>query len=223
MARPKVNPSTGLFALVKQFGSAVFGLMIMGSAAALDDESAANLLDAFVLGSQSMEANFSQITSDDSGRLIVRNKGRFWLLRPDRFRWDYDNTEQQIISDGEQMYVYDKDLEQLTVRDLDAALSQSPSVALLMSGEKLRNLYNVSAVESDGGVIDWITLQPLVEDAGYEYLELGFSEEQLIALRMEDLLGQKTIIQFDQVEINVGLDKAIFEFDVPANVDVFYD
>ena len=207
---------------VRYLSPLLCGLM-MGQAAAIDDESATDLLDAFVRDSQSMEARFSQITSDDAGRLVDRNEGRFWLLRPDKFRWDYHNTEQQIISDGEQLYIYDKDLEQLTVRDLDAALSQSPSVALLMSGANLRSLYDVSIVEPDGGVIDWIVLRPLAEDAGYEYLELGFSEERLIALRMEDLLGQKTIIQFDQVEINVGLDEAIFEFDVPANVDVFYD
>jgi len=207
---------------VRYLSPLLCGLM-MGQAAAIDDESATDLLDAFVRDSQSMEARFSQITSDDAGRLVDRNEGRFWLLRPDKFRWDYHNTEQQIISDGEQLYIYDKDLEQLTVRDLDAALSQSPSVALLMSGANLRSLYDVSIVEPDGGVIDWIVLRPLAEDAGYEYLELGFSEERLIALRMEDLLGQKTIIQFDQVEINTDLDAAIFEFEVPDNVDVFYD
>ena len=92
-----------------------------------------------------------------------------------------------------------------------------------MSGEDLRNLYEVTSVGAGGGVIDWVELRPLDEDAGYEYLELGFSDRLLLALRMGDLLGQKTIIQFDQVEMNSDLDEAIFEFDPPANVDVFYD
>jgi outer membrane lipoprotein carrier protein len=144
-------------------------------------------------------------------------------LRPDKFRWDYEDTEQKIISNGENVYVYDIDLEQLTIRNLSVALDQSPSVALLMDGVNLQNLYEVSAVESGGGVIDWVALRPLAEDAGYEYLELGFSDQLLLVLRMEDLLGQKTIIQFDQVEINTEVSASIFEFKLPANVDVFYD
>jgi outer membrane lipoprotein carrier protein len=197
-------------------------MLLGGPAMGQELASASDMVDEFVRNSQTMKARFTQVTNDDAGRLVNRNAGYFWLLRPDKFRWDYDDTEQQIISNGQQVYVYDKDLEQLTVRSLDAALDQSPSVALLMSGENLRNLYEVTTAGS-GGVIDWVELKPLAEDAGYEYLELGFSDRLLLALRMEDLLGQKTIIQFDQVEMNSDLDAAIFEFEPAANVDVFYD
>lgn len=198
-------------------------LLLCWPAMSQEQKSATDMVDDFVRSSRTMKARFTQVTNDETGRLVSRNAGYFWLLRPDKFRWDYDDTEQQIISNGENVYVYDKDLEQLTIRSLDSALDQSPSVALLMSGENLLSLYEVSAVESGGGVIDWIALKPLAEDVGYEYLELGFSDQLLLVLRMVDLLGQKTIIQFDQVEMNAGFDSSIFEFEPPANVDVFYD
>lgn len=200
-----------------------FCLPISGSVMGQESTLATDMVDEFVRNSQTMKARFTQVTNDDAGRLVNRNAGYFWLLRPDKFRWDYDDTEQQIISNGQQVYVYDKDLEQLAVRSLGAALDQSPSVALLMNGENLQNLYEVTTSKSGGGVIDWVELRPLAEDAGYEYLELGFSDRLLLVLRMEDLLGQKTIIQFDQVEMNSDLDSSLFEFEPPDNVDVFYD
>jgi outer membrane lipoprotein carrier protein len=207
----------------KQFIVASVCVLFGWPAMSQENKSATDMVDEFVRSSKTMKARFTQITNDDAGQLVNRNAGYFWLLRPDKFRWDYEDTEQKIISNGENVYVYDIDLEQLTIRNLSVALDQSPSVALLMDGVNLQNLYEVSAVESGGGVIDWVALRPLAEDAGYEYLELGFSDQLLLVLRMEDLLGQKTIIQFDQVEINTEVSASIFEFKLPANVDVFYD
>jgi len=155
-----------------------FCLPISGSVMGQESTLATDMVDEFVRNSQTMKARFTQVTNDDAGRLVNRNAGYFWLLRPDKFRWDYDDTE---------------------------------------------HLYEVTTSKSGGGVIDWVELRPLAEDAGYEYLELGFSDRLLLVLRMEDLLGQKTIIQFDQVEMNSDLDSSLFEFEPPDNVDVFYD
>src|SRR5690606_6675924 len=139
-----------------------------------------------------------------------------------RFRWDYRAPyEQVIVSDGVRIWVYDRDLEQVTVRKLDQALSATP--AMLLSGEgALTDNFDVIAAEERSGVL-WVELQPKRDDTDFKSVRLGFAGQHLRYMELADKLGQTTLLEFSDVRRNPSLDAARFVFDVPPGADVIGD
>jgi outer membrane lipoprotein carrier protein len=183
------------------------------------------LLENFFANVATMEANFQQEVVDETGKTLERSSGRVYLSRPGKFRWNYRSTDpdielgQQIIADGESIYMYDPDLEQVTQRSMQAALAQVPSLLLVQTGANLTEHFIVN----DIGITDavsWVSLKPISPDAGYQLLMLGFVGGQLNTILLLDGLGNETRLVLSEVVSNLKLDSSVFDFTVPEGADL---
>ena len=181
--------------------------------------------EQFLQGLDSLQAQFKQTLTDRSGQVTDESSGTLAIKRPNRFRWDYrDPYEQVIVADGTRVWVYDSDLEQVTVRKLDVALSSTP--AMLLSGEgALTDNFNIVEANERNGVL-WVRMEPKRNDTDFKAVRLGFSgakAQELRFMELADKLGQTTLLEFSKFERNPTLDPSRFIFKVPAGADVIGD
>lgn len=167
----------------------------------------------------SLEANFRQIVLSPEDELIEESTGRVWLQRPGRFRWNYSEPfERVIVADGERLWLYEADLEQVTIRPLSAGLGATPAALLTGDAGVLDQFVYAGRSQRDG--IDWITLRPREADADFDAITLGFDGRELASLALSDRLGQKTLVDLSAVTKNPPLPEERFRFEVPEGVDV---
>jgi outer membrane lipoprotein carrier protein len=191
-------------------------------AAAPDLQAGRERIETFLAGLQGLQAQFHQTLTDRSGRTIDESRGVLAIRRPNRFRWDYrEPYEQLIVADGARVWLYDKDLEQVTVRKLDDTLSATP--AMLLTGEgKLEENFLVTQVQAERG-IQWVQMEPKRDDTDFKSVRLGFEGPELRFMQLADKLGQTTRLEFTQIELNPLLDPSRFTFTVPPGADVIGD
>jgi len=180
-------------------------------------------LQTFVKQTHSGRSMFTQTVIAKSGRKPQISLGVMMFSRPGKFRWSYEKPYYQlIVGDGEKLWVYDKDLNQVSVRKLDAALGASP--AALITGP----LGDIGVLEKnftlkDGGVsegIEWVEARPKSADGNFESLRLGFTGDALRVMELHDNFGQTTTLVFTNFERNPTLEPGLFRFVVPKNADV---
>jgi len=165
------------------------------------------------------QARFEQVVLDELGQSLERSEGRVWIQRPSRFRWDYaPPAGQQIVSDGERVWIYDQDLEQVTVRRFDAALAGTPAELLSGRGDIERN-YELTDAGSRNGLA-WIELRPRQSDSAFEVVRIGFDGPRLRMLELVDGLAQVTRIELFEPAENETLGAGLFKFEAPQGVDV---
>lgn len=179
-------------------------------------------VERFLNGMQGLQAQFHQTLADSKGVTTAESNGTLAISRPNRFRWDYtDPYKQLIVSDGTRIWLYDADLEQVTVRRLDDSISATP--AMLLSGDgKLADNFTVTQTVQDGAV-EWVQLEPKSNDTDFKWVRLGFTGDALRYMQLGDKLGQKTLLEFSKFERNPKLDPARFDFKVPPGADVIGD
>ena len=185
-------------------------------AAAADDGAA---LLQYLAGLHAYSAKFTQQRFDETGELIETAHGNCNIERPGRFRWLYQDPYQQtIVSDGQQLWVYDQDLAQVTVNPVDPNRQGTP--AELLSAEfDVASRYIVTALGAKDGY-DWYRLTPKGPVGEFQDIELGMATGAVAAMRLRDNLGQTTLLQFTAVRRNEAQDAALFTFTPPANIDV---
>lgn len=190
--------------------------------AASDPAAGKQKVEGFLQGLQSLQAQFKQILTDRNGLSVEEASGTLAIRRPDRFRWDYrEPNEQVIVADGSRIWLYDADLEQVTVRKLDATLSATP--AMLLSGQgALQDNFTVTQTAQEAGVF-WVRMQPKRDDTDFKWVRLGFDGNTLKFMQLADKLGQTTHLEFSQLERNPALDPSRFSFSVPPGADVIGD
>ena len=173
----------------------------------------------FFNNTTTMRAQFSQVVNDKQGRKIQEVDGTMQLQRPNKFRWDYKKPyEQQIVSDGKQVFLYDTELQQVTIRELSKSLGSSPA-ALLAGGEAVEKSFTLkNATRKDG--LAWVLALPKDKESGFERVLLGFKADKLRKMELYDSFSHVTHITFDGVERNPTLQDATFLFTPPAGVDV---
>lgn len=184
--------------------------------------SARELLEHFVAGVDDFSADFEQNRYDADGGILETSSGTFSLLRPDRFRWDYDKPyEYRVIADGEYLWEYDVDLEQATRSPL-SDLATTP--AMLLSGKgTVGDSYDVrdAPVEAPAEPDErWIALAPKGNDGDFDSIKIAFRHELPHVLELVDGLGETTRITFEDIRVNTGLKAKVFEFDPPRGVNV---
>ncbi len=191
-------------------------------AAGRDVQAGRERVESFLQGLQGLQAQFEQVLTDRNGRIVDQARGVLAIRRPDRFRWDYrEPYEQVIVSDGERVWLYDSDLEQVTVRKLDDTLSATP--AMLLSGEgALEENFSVVGSRQDGP-IQWVHLEPRRDDTDFRWVRLGFEGASFRYMELADKLGQTTRLEFSTLERNPPLDPSRFTFTVPPGADVIGD
>ncbi len=203
---------------VKQLFLLVFlALTAAFSCSALAD--GVSSLRDFFNNTQTMRAKFSQVVTDTKGRKVQEVEGTMQLQRPNKFRWDYNKPyEQQIISDGKDVFLYDTDLQQVTVRALSKAIGSSPA-AMLAGGAAVDNGFTLKNANRKDG-LTWVLALPKDKDSGFERVLLGFKDEKLRKMELYDSFNHVTHITFDAVERNPVLQDATFLFTPPKGVDV---
>ncbi|SHM45618.1 outer membrane lipoprotein chaperone LolA [Phytopseudomonas punonensis] len=184
-----------------------------------DDEAAVKRLTELLNQAQTITARFSQLSLDGSGTQLQETAGELALKRPGLFRWHTDEPmEQLLVSDGKQVWLYDPDLEQVTIQSLDQRLTHTP--ALLLSGDvsQIRENFEITFKEG-GSVVDFI-LKPKAKDTLFDSLRLSFRNGVLNDMQLIDSIGQRTNILFMSVKMNQPLDDKQFSFEIPAGADV---
>lgn len=175
-------------------------------------------LKQFFDGLTTFSAGFQQRTIRTEGRNGYA-EGTFYLQRPGRFRWEYRTPNQLIVADGDRVWLFDKELEQVSHQGQDAALKGTPAQVLVETAP-LENFFAVHELESSGG-LDWVELRPLETGGDFERILLGLSNGLLWKLEMEDSFGQMTLFRFSEVKRNVALDPELFHYEPPSTMDVF--
>jgi outer membrane lipoprotein carrier protein len=191
-------------------------------AAAPNAEAGRKRVETFLQGLDGLQAQFKQVLTDRNGQSVDEASGTLAISRPDRFRWDYRQPYSQVIvADGTRIWIYDSDLEQVTVRKLDETLSATP--AMLLSGRSsLADNFTVTQFEETGGVA-WVRMEPRRDDTDFKWVRLGFEGAGLKYMQLADKLGQTTSLEFSKLERNPPLDPSRFTFTVPPGADVIGD
>lgn len=192
------------------------GLFSMFSAAVLAD--AADRLDAFLAGLDTVSSRFEQRLLDEQRNLLEEARGTVLIDRPGRFRFEYAEPPQLIIGDGARVWIYDPELAQATVRDIDAALGSTPAV-LLTSDRPVREWFRVRALDTREG-LDVFALEPKVEDAPFTRIGLAFIGGDLRRMELVDQFGQTSLIQFTDIRRRPDIPAGAFTFIPPEGVDV---
>ena len=190
--------------------------------AVADDEVAVQRLTELLNQAQTITARFSQLTLGGSGTQLQETAGQLALKRPGLFRWHTDEPmEQLLVSNGEKVWLYDPDLQQVTIQALDQRLTHTP--ALLLSGDvsKIRENFEISHKEA-GNVVDFI-LKPKSKDTLFDSLRLSFRNKVLNDMQLIDSIGQRTNILFLNVKMNEPQNDAQFTFEIPAGADVIQE
>jgi outer membrane lipoprotein carrier protein len=174
-------------------------------------------LRSFVSGAKSGKATFRQVVTSQRG--TTETTGTFTFQRPGKFRWVYQKPyEQLIVGDGDKLWIYDRDLNQVIVRKLDSALGSSP--AALLSGDNAleRNFELADAGKTDGA--EWVDAKPKAADTGFERVRIGFKNNLPRVMELKDTFGNVTRLEFGTFERNATLDAGQFKFVPPKGADV---
>jgi outer membrane lipoprotein carrier protein len=199
----------------------IAGLLLFATVRAAEtvDNDGEALVNAFVNDVVTFSGDFEQSLMDPDGRLLETTSGTLEIQRPGRFRWVYrEPYEQWLIADGTNIWSYDVDLEQVTVKPQGDALANTP--ALLLGGsEQAMDQFEHGGSFVEGG-LTWVRLLPVDTDSGFRRVELGFDDGRLSRMVFLDNLEQTTVVVLKNVVVNEPIDAARFEFAVPDGVDV---
>jgi outer membrane lipoprotein carrier protein len=192
-------------------------LLLMMSAGAARADAVDQLRD-FVRDVKTGASNFTQtVTSPDGARKKV-STGRFEFARPNRFRFEYTKPfEQTIVADGQKVWLYDPDLNQVSARTLTKALGSTP--AALLAGGSLEQDFTLSSEPSADG-LDWALATPKAKDGPFQSMKVGFRGKELAAVEIVDSFGQRSLLRFDGFSANPTLAPGTFRFSVPAGADL---
>lgn len=184
-------------------------------------ETAAEKLNTLLSDVKSMRADFEQTVHDGDGRQVQVAKGSMALKRPGYFRWQTDKPiPQTIIANKNKLWVYDPDLEQVTIRQLKAAAGSTPALFLSHTTDDVTKNYKVASKKMNGGDIQWFGLIPTSADNMFEEIDFGFKGKVLERMRLKDHLGHMTSISFKNISTNKSIPKGLFIFKPTNEVDV---
>lgn len=170
---------------------------------------------------QTMRANFSQIITDKKAKELQRSSGQMAIERPGKFRWEIIKPNKQIVvTNGSRLWIYDPDLEQVTIRMLTKEIGDSPAMLLSNTNMGIEKAYSVSHSKEANTALQWFSLIPKNKNNAFAEIKLGFAKNQIREMILEDQLGQNTHIEFYHIEVNPNLASSLFVFKLPANVDV---
>jgi outer membrane lipoprotein carrier protein len=216
-------------ALARSVGAALVGVSLLVCAPAAF-ASGTEQLKAFIAQVHAARGDFVQRevrapskNAGASGAVVPTlggtSSGTFMFARPGKFIWSYEKPYEQVLqADGDKLYVYDKDLNQVTVRKLGGALGASPAAILFGSNDLEKNFTLHDAGVKQG--IDWLELIPKARDTQFERVGIGFRDGNLEAMELHDVFGNVTLLTFSNIQKNPALKPGAFKFTVPKGADV---
>ena len=214
--RSRLERGLAIFTRIFAVAYCVLWLALPAGAAGVDT------LKTYLRETSSARAQFSQVVYDRNKRKLQETSGTMQFARPGRIRWAYEKPyEQLIIGDGAKLWVYDKDLNQVTVKGITQAIGGSPA-ALLAGSNDIDKEFRVSDAGAQDG-LQWIEAVPRSSEATFQKVRMGFGKSGLEAMELVDGFGQLTIVRFSQVERNPKLAADLFKFTPPPGADVISD
>jgi outer membrane lipoprotein carrier protein len=197
---------------------------------------AGTALDRYLDGLASLNTAFTQAVTDAHGKQVESGSGSLLVQRPGKFRWDYlprdageasrvaskgsENLRGQLlVADGKNLWFYDRELAQVSVKPVEAALSATPVMLLSGSAAQLHDSFEISDVGSHDGM-SWVHVKPRSAESDFSAAELGFAHDQLARMVVNDRLGQTVRLDFSHAERNGHVDATELQFKPPAGVDV---
>ena len=194
-------------------------LLLALAASAPAQAGAVAALREFLSQTKTARGEFTQQVMRGAAPAAPPSSGTFYFERPGKFRWVYARPyEQVLVADGERLFLYDKDLNQVTVKKVAAALPASPASILFGGNEFERDFVVTDAGTRDG--IEWLTAVPRAKDSQFERIEIGFRDGVPAAMVLADSFGQVSRLAFSRFERNAKLDAQLFRFVPPAGADV---
>jgi chaperone LolA len=190
---------------------------------ATDAKASTTALDRYLEGLKTLRVSFTQSIQDARGRQTDQAKGSLVVSRPGKFRWEtqpqgQSSASQLLIADGRNLWFYDQDLEQVTVKPMDAALSATPAM-LLSGGADVRSQFNISAADPSNG-LEWVRVTPRGAEADFREALLGFGGGELRRMILKDKLGQTATLEFDKTQRNAPVPPEEVSFTPPPGTDV---
>ncbi|HSW94294.1 MAG TPA: outer membrane lipoprotein chaperone LolA [Gammaproteobacteria bacterium] len=180
---------------------------------------ASDELTALLNNIHTLQANFHEMVKDTKGKTLTQSDGKMSLRRPGQFRWDVMQPNRQlIVTNGQTIWIYDADLQQVTIRRLQKEAGEVPALLLSNTNETLTKDFSVE--KSGDGKTQWFLLKPKDKSSLFEEIKLGFDNQQITTMQLQDHLGHVTMIQFSHGVANRQLSAALFAFKAPAGVDV---
>ena len=175
-------------------------------------------LKGFLETNRSARGVFTQTVITRSGKKPQQSAGIFALQRPGKFRWSYESPYKALlVSDGNKLWSYDPDLNQVAVKKLGAAFGASP--AALLAGQDLDKHFELKEAATADGV-DYVEARPKGGDTSFERVRIGFASNRPVSMDIHDSFGQITHLRFTQFEANPSLPASLFRFSAPAGADV---
>ena len=194
----------------------LFAAVLFAGAAAHADS--VDTLREFVRDAKSGRANFTQTVTSPDGAKKKTSSGSFEFVRPDRFRFAYSKPfEQLIVADGQKVWLYDPDLNQVSVRKASQALGATP--AALLAGDSLDRDFTLQAQPDKDGLA-WAQATPKAKEGPFQFMRVGFRGKELAAVEVVDSFGQRSFLQFSNVASNVQFPAERFKFTPPAGAEV---
>jgi outer membrane lipoprotein carrier protein len=198
----------------------MFGSLASPARAADAAEEAAQRLRAALKNLDNISAEFKQTLLDEDKNIVQQSRGTMALQRPGKFAWIYTEPfEQRIIGDGNELWIYDVELEQVTVKPMDAGISNAP-IMILMKQTDVTQQFDVSEV-GQRKYLYWVELKPHASDLEYSSIFIGLEDDSVRAMELQDQFGQSTQIVFENMRVGVVHNPATFKFVPPEGVDVF--
>ena len=173
----------------------------------------------FINGTQSARSDFEQKIFDQGGRIVQESAGTLAFSRPGKFRWTYVKPYAQLlVGDGARVWIFDQDLNQVTVKKIDQALGSTPAALLAGDNEVVRAFRLSDQGTSDG--LEWLQAVPRDKEGAFEKIRMGFGFSGPEVMEFYDNFGQKTVVRFVSFQRNPKLDAALFRFTPPKGADV---
>jgi len=183
---------------------------------------AADLVGDYFSSLNTFQADFSQIVIDSNGQELQNSSGEVWIQRPGHFRWDYRTPYKQlVVADGEKLWTYDEDLQQATVKTVEETLSSTP--AMLLSGFRPLNEIMTWQRLDDRDGKTWFRMDPKQADAAVEKVHIGFQNNELKIIEVEDGFANRTQIEFKNIKRNQAIGAERFRLELPPGTDIIGD
>ncbi len=177
-------------------------------------------LSALLTKLNAMKADFTQTITDKNAKQIQHSVGQMLMQRPGKFRWDVKKPKQLVVTNGKKIWIYEPDLEQVTIRPLTKEVGESPALLLTNPNVTIEKDYQVENIKAGAKDLQWFLLIPKNQNSLFAKVKLGFNKNQLREMELQDHIGHTTSIAFYNVNLNPVLSATLFSFTPPRHVDV---
>lgn len=199
--------------------SSLLGISTLWVSHASAASEAMTRLNQFFTTVNTMQADFSQEVRNEKGKLLQNSNGTVTLYRPGRFRWEYRRPDRHVIvANGKKVWIYDEELDQVTIKPMQQTLASSP-VGLLLNKQPVQKQFQVQEISSNGG-LDRFHLIPHKKDSDFTSMDLSISAAGIQEMILQDKFGQETRIRLSNVQLDSPVSGSLFHFTPPAGVEV---